>query len=324
MVVGGLLANDRGDHSGDAAEFNVENVVDGLSRGTADGEGDLAGRLDGDVDEPQLRGGGDKGESCFRGSGEVSDPTSGNYHPMTSAPMLPNYLGIPFRILVSPLINFNAETRETDVLMFNSKNLGALVQEDPHVRSWEDGQSNMNHMSIEETYGFGILTRRSGNRGGEEREDPPERVHDAGTLVLQPVGGSGIGIIQAPRIRLRKENRRTAVWDARMEEKLLKVAGQLLRDVFLLSHDSGMRPDEIIRLRWEDILWDRNLIFAQEGKIRKATRYVPLSERATSHKAIEKPFRQARERLDYRASSSCTRHATALPQTFWIRPAISR
>ena len=69
--------------------------------------------------------------------GEVSDPTSGNYQQMTSAPMLPNYLGIPFRILVSPFINFNPETRETDVLMFNSKNLGALiVQEDPHVRSW--------------------------------------------------------------------------------------------------------------------------------------------------------------------------------------------
>ena len=84
--------------------------------------------------------------------------SSGNYQQMTSAPMLPNYLGIPFRILVSPFINFNPETRETDVLMFNSKNLGALiVQEDPHVRSWEDGQYNMNHMSIEETYGFGIL-----------------------------------------------------------------------------------------------------------------------------------------------------------------------
>ena len=31
------------------------------------------------------------------------------------------------------------------------------MQEDPQVRSWEDGQYNMNHMSIEETYGFGIL-----------------------------------------------------------------------------------------------------------------------------------------------------------------------
>jgi integrase len=130
------------------------------------------------------------------------------------------------------------------------------------------------------------------------------------------------GIIQAPRIRLRKENRRTAVWNARMEEKLLKVAGQPLRDAFLLSHDSGMRPDEIIRLRWEDIFWDRNLIFVQEGKTRKATRCVPLSDRVRdllrvraqdaasewvfpssrsrtgniTHTAIEKPFRNAREK----------------------------
>lgn len=63
-----------------------------------------------------------------------------------------------------------------------------------------------------------------------------------------------------------------------MEEKLLKVAGQPLRHAFLLGHDSGMRPDEIIRLRWEDIFWERNLIFVQEGKTRKATRYVPLND----------------------------------------------
>ncbi len=90
--------------------------------------------------------------------GEVSTPESGNYQNMHSAPMLPNYLGIPFRILVSPFINFDPETKTTDVLMFNSKNLGALiVQEDPHVKSWEDGNLNINNMSMEETYGFGIL-----------------------------------------------------------------------------------------------------------------------------------------------------------------------
>jgi hypothetical protein len=44
------------------------------------------------------------------------------------------------------------------VLICSSKNLGALiVREDRHVHRWEDGQYNMNHMSIEETYGFGIL-----------------------------------------------------------------------------------------------------------------------------------------------------------------------
>ncbi len=77
---------------------------------------------------------------------------------MTSAPILPNYLGLPFRILVSPFVNFDPEARTTDIMMFNSRNLGALiVDEDPHVKSWEDGQYNIQNMSVEETYGFGIL-----------------------------------------------------------------------------------------------------------------------------------------------------------------------
>lgn len=88
------------------------------------------------------------------------------------------------------------------------------------------------------------------------------------------------GILQAaPRIKLRKEKQRTAIWDAKSEEALLKVAPQPLKDVFLLCHDSGMRPDEVISLRWDDILWDKSLIFVRAGKTRKATRYVPLSDR---------------------------------------------
>lgn len=54
---------------------------------------------------------------------------------MTSAPQLPNYLGLPFRILVSPFVNFDPENRVTDIMMFNSRNLGALiVDEDSHVK----------------------------------------------------------------------------------------------------------------------------------------------------------------------------------------------
>ncbi len=125
----------------------------------------------------------------------------------------------------------------------------------------------------------------------------------------------------APRIKLRKENQRTAVWNAEAEEALLKVAPQPLKDVFLICHDSGMRPDEVIHLKWDDILWDKNLIFVPKGKTRKSTRHVPLSDRVRAalrvraqgaktewvftskrsksghigHTAIEKPFRKARE-----------------------------
>ena len=91
-------------------------------------------------------------------AGEHADPNAGNYNHMTSAPILPSYLGLPFRILVSPFVHFDPVTRTTDVMMFNSKNLGALiVAEETHVKSWEDGQYNILNMGIEETFGFGIL-----------------------------------------------------------------------------------------------------------------------------------------------------------------------
>lgn len=100
-------------------------------------------------------------------------PSQSHYNHMTSAPVIPNYLGLPFRILVSPFVHFDPETRLTDILMFNSKNLGALiVAEEPHVKSWEDGQYNILNMSIEEPSCVGMSrqggpsrSRRTGRAG---------------------------------------------------------------------------------------------------------------------------------------------------------------
>src|SRR5579885_849421 len=86
-------------------------------------------------------------------------------------------------------------------------------------------------------------------------------------------------IDRKPRIRLRKEVERTAVFDAEMEKRFLEKAPQPLRDVFLISHDAGLRPDEVIRMRWENVLWNKNLIFVPDGKTENAKRYVPLSDR---------------------------------------------
>jgi hypothetical protein len=89
--------------------------------------------------------------------GQISHPDGIPSH-MTSAPVLPGYLGLPFRILVSPFMRFDPMSRETDIIMFNSKNLGALiVDEEPHVRSFDDNRYGLQELAIEETYGFGIL-----------------------------------------------------------------------------------------------------------------------------------------------------------------------
>ncbi len=88
-------------------------------------------------------------------------------------------------------------------------------------------------------------------------------------------------IDRKPRIRLRKEVERSAVFDANMEKRFLEKAPQPLRDVFLVSHDASLRPDEVIRMRWENVLWNKKLIFVPEGKTDNAKRYVPLSHRVS-------------------------------------------
>ena len=46
------------------------------------------------------------------------------------------------------------------------------------------------------------------------------------------------------------------------------------RTVLLIMLDSGLRPGEIFRMRWENVQWDRGLIFNPRGKSKK-----PLTER---------------------------------------------
>jgi integrase len=58
-----------------------------------------------------------------------------------------------------------------------------------------------------------------------------------------------------------------------------RVGWEPFRTVLLNMLDSGLRPAEIFRMRWENIHWDKGLIFNPRGKSRKSRRYVPLTER---------------------------------------------
>lgn len=55
-------------------------------------------------------------------------------------------------------MRFDTSTKTTDIIMFNSRNLGALiVDERPHVREWDEPQFHIQNIGIEESYGFGVL-----------------------------------------------------------------------------------------------------------------------------------------------------------------------
>ena len=50
-------------------------------------------------------------------------------------------------------MNFNLQSKTTDIMMFNSRNLGALiVDKKPHVREWDEPQFDIKNIGIEESY----------------------------------------------------------------------------------------------------------------------------------------------------------------------------
>jgi len=91
-------------------------------------------------------------------TGGQTSTSAGLPQTQRSGPVLPNYLGLPFRIVVSPFMKFDPVNRVVDTILFNSQNLGALiVDQDPHVNSWDDPMYDLRNIGIEEAYGFGIL-----------------------------------------------------------------------------------------------------------------------------------------------------------------------
>jgi integrase len=87
-------------------------------------------------------------------------------------------------------------------------------------------------------------------------------------------------IARTPRVKLVKEYGRSTIIDKETEEKLLAVCKQPLRDVLILMLDSGMRPQEVFRMRWENVNWEKRTTFVPFGKTRNSRRHVPLSLRA--------------------------------------------
>jgi integrase len=84
---------------------------------------------------------------------------------------------------------------------------------------------------------------------------------------------------QVPRIYLEEESQREELISPEREKLLLQHAGPTLRAVIISVQDTGGRPDEIFRLRVEDIDWEHLNIFNRYGKTKKSKRYLPISDR---------------------------------------------
>jgi hypothetical protein len=89
---------------------------------------------------------------------ETATALTGYPQTLTSAPQLPSYFPFPFRIIVSPFVRFNPSTKLTDIFMFDSNELGALlVAEDITTEEWRDISVDITKVKLRERYGIGIL-----------------------------------------------------------------------------------------------------------------------------------------------------------------------
>lgn len=81
-------------------------------------------------------------------------------HPQTlaSAPVLPSYLGMPMRIIVSPFVRFDTRRKLTDIHMFDSRELGALiVDEEITTEEFDDPRVDIRKIKLRERYALAIL-----------------------------------------------------------------------------------------------------------------------------------------------------------------------
>jgi integrase len=77
---------------------------------------------------------------------------------------------------------------------------------------------------------------------------------------------------------LNEESDQLTVLSVDEQEKYLLAASQPLRDIATLMLETGMRPEEVYRIRKENVHLDREYLYNPYGKTKAAKRKVPLSE----------------------------------------------
>ena len=91
-------------------------------------------------------------------AGETATPLTGYPQTINSAPTLPGYFNVPFRIIVSPFVRYDPRRKLTDIYMFDASELGVLaVDHDVMVEEFDDPRVDIKKIKLKERYGIGIL-----------------------------------------------------------------------------------------------------------------------------------------------------------------------
>jgi hypothetical protein len=88
---------------------------------------------------------------------------SGREHGMTSSSNVPGYFPWPFRIMVSPLVPFDAASQLGDIYLLSSGDVGFhLVDEDLTQVEWRDENIDVVKVKLRERYGFAVAHEGQG------------------------------------------------------------------------------------------------------------------------------------------------------------------
>jgi len=91
-------------------------------------------------------------------AGAQPSPLADYPQTLNSAPNLPGYMNIPFRIIVSPFVPYDPRRKLTDIYMFDSSELGVLiVDHDVMTDEFDDPRVDIRKIKLKERYGIGIL-----------------------------------------------------------------------------------------------------------------------------------------------------------------------
>jgi hypothetical protein len=91
-------------------------------------------------------------------SGDQPSPLADYPQTLNSAPQLPGYFNVPFRIIVSPFVPYDPRRKLTDIYMFDSSELGVLiVDEEVTTEEFDDPRVDIRKIKLRERYGLGIL-----------------------------------------------------------------------------------------------------------------------------------------------------------------------
>jgi len=76
---------------------------------------------------------------------------------LQSAAVIPSYFPYPLKVLVSSFVPYDEERETTDIIIFDSSNLGALVVDsDVTLDQWEDMNADILKVKLKERYAFAI------------------------------------------------------------------------------------------------------------------------------------------------------------------------